>query len=318
MHAERPSSLTVVVHDARPDGVVLGGLTTPGEPDRVLRLFAANKPKAVADAFRAAATEAVRTLGFPEGTQFTLELTIQKFLIDTYRAGPFSTVNCIGYGEIETVLKSSDGTPLRTRLSKVVYWEDSTPVSSFDEIVEEAISRIYAQAAWESAVRILQEQFVSDAGDTALDKALHVAQGTGEEVDRREAVFWLGLVGKGDPAVEAALLDLFRASKEQNLAEGAAEAIGMLDLTNARGELETVLSGSKKLPIWEIDDTERVWYLLKALSLLGTPDLDGRIPASIKMRSKLTDLIAFLEAGTIPRLTARQLQDVEKGKLKLK
>ena len=318
LYAARPAGVTVVVHDARPDAIVLGGLTTPGEPDRVLRLYAAKKPGAVADAFKAATTEAVRTLGYKEGTDLTLEVTVQKFLIDTYRASGFSTVNCIGYGEIETVLKSSDGTLLRTRLSKVVYWEDSTPVGSFDEIVEEAISRIYAQAAWESTVRLFQEQFASEAGGAALDNALRVARGTGEEVDRREALFWIGLVGKGDAAAESALLDLFRASKEQNVAEASAEAIGMVDQANARAELEAVLSGSKKIPIWEIDDTECVWYLVKALYLLGTPDVSARIPAKIEMRVKLTDLVVFLETGAIPKLTARQQQDVEAGKLKLK
>jgi len=260
----------------------------------------------------------VRTLGFKEGTDFTLELTIRAFFIDAYRASGFSTANCIGYGEIEAVLKSSDGAPLRTRVARVVYWEDTTPVGSFDEVAEEAISRIFAQAAWEATVRIFQEQFASETSAAALDQALRVAQGTGQEVDRREAIFWIGLVGKGDPAVEKVLLDLFRTSKEQNLAEGAAEAMGMLDLTNTRSELEAVLSGSKKLAKWEIDDTECVWYLLKPLSLLGAPDLDARIPAKIEMRSKLTDLVRFLQTGEMPKLTAKQQEDLENGKRKLK
>lgn len=92
----------------------------------------------------------------------------------------------------------------------------------------------------------------------------------------------------------------------------------MLGLSGAREELEAVLSGSRKLSDWERDDTENVWYLLKALHLLGTPDLEKKIPAGLKMRDKVTDLLAFLDAGTFPELTPAQRQDLEKGKLKLK
>lgn len=318
LQPQRPTSITVVVHDARAVPAALGGLTAPSASDRVLRFFAESKPGEVAGAFRVAATEAAQSLGFPKGTDLTLEVSIQKFYVDMYRFSGYSTANCIGYGEIETVLKSSDGATLRKRSSRVAYWEDTTPVGSFDEVAEEALSRIYAQAAWETTVRILNEQFPPEPVEAALDNILRTAQGTGDEIDRREAVFWLGLVGQGNPAVEKTLLELFRAAKEQNVAEGAAESIGMLDLKSTREELQAVLAGTRKLHIWDVADAECAWYLLKALSLLGTPDLEARIPAGIRMRDKLTDLVQFLEAETFPALTPQQKRDIDNGLLKLK
>src|SRR5262245_19542723 len=163
---EKPPGILVLVHDARPDTVVIGGLTVSGI-DRVARLYAEASPGDVAAYFKSAANDAVRALGFQEGADFTLELTIKKFPIDMYRSG-FGPVNCIGYGEIEAVLKARDGNPVRERVFHMTYWEDSTPVHSFDEISEEAVSRIYSQSAWESTVRILQEQFPAESGAATL------------------------------------------------------------------------------------------------------------------------------------------------------
>ena len=316
----RPDGFTIVVRDERADDAVIGGATSPSQANRMLVLFATDKSGETAGYFKAAAETARSVLGFADGGDATLELTIKRFFVDMHRYGAmgFSAMNCIGYGEIDAALKSSDGAVLRSRTTRVVYWEDTTPVSSIKEVVREAVGRIYTQAAWETTVGILLEQWPSTAEKAELNRLLALARGPGEDVERREAVFWLGLVGRGDGSVSEGLVGLFRASKDQKIAEGAAEAIGMLGIASARAELEGVLSGSVRLPDWENNDTENVWYLLKALAALGTPDLEGRIPPGIKLRAKLTDLLRFVEKGAFPELTEAQREDLEKGKQKLK
>ena len=332
---------TVRAHEASPDDVFRGGkwhlpwLPTPEtvlipgpyyipHPAKVpeearqgdFRWTIVGEPGKVADFFQKAGKAVAISLGFEEGTDLMIEISITRFRIDTYQFSEFKPMECIGYGEIETSLKSRDGALLRNRVSRVVYWEDTYPVVSYKEVAKEAISRIYTHAAWESMAGVLQEQYPSGPDTAALGRLLQVARGEAKGADRREAVFWLGLAGKSDPAVADGLLELFRTSTKREVAKGAAEALGMLGAPGAREELEAVLSGSRNLPGWQTNDTENVWYLLKALHLLGRPHLEKDIPASLRGSIRLSGLVSYLETEAFPELTPDERQNLEELKLK--
>ncbi len=316
---ERPG-ISVVVHDARPDPAVLGALTNAMQPDRIHWLFAADKPGDVALLFQNASKDAAATLGFGAGTDLALDLTIAQFRIDMHSSGSIS--NCIGYGIIGAVLKAADGAVLRSATARVVYWEDTAAKNGFKDISMQAISRLYMLAAWQATAGILREQYPSIPAN-AVRGAIALT-GKGTDLERREGVFWLGLIAGGDspqnPSVETLLLALFRGQEDQTVAQAAAEAIGMIRLESAKPDLEAALSGSKKLPDWDIEDTESVWYLLKGLHGLGVTDLASRIPpgGGLNMRDRLVDLTRFLASGEIPPMSASRAQDYETGKQKLK
>jgi hypothetical protein len=317
MGQERSTGVAVVIHDARPHPAVLGLLTSTMQPDRIHWMFATEKPDEVAGVFRTAAKGAVEKLGFKEGTDVTLEITIRNFRVDLHQSG--SLANCIGYGEIDAVLEGNDRTVLRSRSFSVTFWEDAGNGTGFGEIARHGISRLYALAAWEVTAGILEEQFPPGALP-AIGPALALAKQSEDAFTRRESIFWIGLTAAGDESAPGELLVLVRSSQEQEVREASAEALGMLGATGARGELDGILSSSTKLPQWDMEDTENVWYLLKSLHALGEKGLEGQIPKTkaLNMPSRLTDLLVFLDTGKIPPLSASRQADYENGLAKLK
>ena len=311
---ENRPGIAVEVHDARADPRLVSA-TTVVDPDRVYLVYGAQKPADVAAIFQAAGRGAADALGFGTGTDLTVDLTVKEFRVDMHGRG--TAQNLIAYGIIDTVLRSSDGEVVRSRAARVTYWEDTRGLATFGQ-VGGLLSRMYRQAAWEATVGILREQY-PDIPAAALRSAMSLS-GKGDDAHRREAIFWIGLLGSpSDPSVESTLLGLFRTGDDQSLEEAAAEAIGMVRLESARPELDAVLAGKKKLSGWDNEDTESVWYLLKALENLGATDLAHRIPPGgpADMRSRLVDLLGFLATGQLPAMTPQRAKDWDEGRQKL-
>jgi hypothetical protein len=84
-------------------------------------------------------------------------------------------------------------------------------------------------------------------------------------------------------------------------------------------DFEGILAGTKKVGEWSNEETEHVWYLLKALHFLGEIDLAPKY-ATLKLNSRprLDDLKAFLATGKIPPLPAKQEQGLSKARQKIK
>jgi len=142
---------------------------------------------------------------------------------------------------------------------------------------------------------------------------------TKDDVAQRTTIFWLGLVGKNDPAVKERLLTVFRTNKVQNVREASAEALGMLGIQDAREGAEAALAGTKKVGDWDVSDTEQAWYLLRYLGRIGVGDLASRFPkADMKMRRVLTELVRFQEAGEMPRMSETEQQELEKARKNVK
>ncbi len=306
----RAEGLTIAVQDRRSVPRLIGPLS---DPNSLIIVYATKEPDALARTFEKAAMDAARTLGFREGADVKIDIAIETFRIDDYVMGGYSPVNCIGYAVIETTLTSArHATPIR-RTSRLAYWELTAGLRKIS-IGKEAISRIYTQAAWEATTRILQQEYPGLPDPAAMTQAIRAATGTDDVFARREAVFWLGLTGAGNDAASDALRSVFRTATDQEVSEAAAEAIGLVGDTNARSELEEVLAGTRRLSNWDVEDTEAVWYLVKGLYLLGTPDLKSRIPVSSRLhnRERIEDLLRFLETGALPSLTPSQEEDLQK------
>ena len=306
----RSEGVTIAVHDRRTEPSLIGPEVS--DPSNLNFVYATKEPDAVARVFEKAAMDAARTLGFHEGSDVKIDIAIDTFRIDVYRGSGYAPMNCIGYAVIEAALTPARNATSRRRISRLAYWELMAGFWKLD-LGKTAVSRIYTQAAWETTTRILQEEFPASPDPAAVAQAMRTATGTGDEFARREAVFWLGLTGTGNDAVSADLMTAFRTSTDQEVSEAAAEAIGLLGDTGARSEFEEVLAGKRRLTNWDAEDTEAVWYLVKALHLLGTSDLESRIPVSshFHRREKIEDLLRFFETGALPSLTPSQQKDFQ-------
>jgi hypothetical protein len=307
----RAESVTVVVHDRRSHPSLIG--LNVSDPTNLMVVYATKTPDALARTLEKAAMDAARTLGFREGPDVKIDMAIDAFRIDAYLSSGYAPVNCIGYAVIETTLTSARGASPVSRSSRLAYWELTAGLRKAS-LGKEAISRIYTQAAWEATTRILQQEYPALPDPAAMAQAIHAATGAGDVFVRREAVFWLGLTGSGNDAVAGALASVFRTATDQEVSEAAAEAIGLVGEGSARSELEAVLAGTRRLENWDNLDTEAVWYLVKALYLLGAPDPEARVPASphLHQREKIGELLRFLETGTLPSLTPSQEEDLQK------
>ncbi|MGH9368375.1 MAG: hypothetical protein ACRD3M_11940, partial [Thermoanaerobaculia bacterium] len=102
---DKDRAITVSVKDLRGPGQILGGaLLGP-----IYLGYVTQKENELGDLFQSAANDVVRALGMKSAEGSALELTIDDFRVTMYRFSGFSPMNCIGYGKIQTVLKSPDG-----------------------------------------------------------------------------------------------------------------------------------------------------------------------------------------------------------------
>jgi len=274
-------------------------------------------PDEVAIFMADSAREAVAVLGLDEGPLVSLEIVISQLQIDLYRvsSGP---MYCVAYMNLGVALKDEAGAVLEQNQRRLVFWEYSVPVWKFNEVAEEALSRIHQQAAWQVTVETLLRRFPQDARPDAVAKLLTTMGSEDEDMVKREMVFWLGLVGRGNPAVNEELTRLFRTSKNERIAEAASEALGLLGVSSFREEVDAVLSGSKRLDNWDLDDFEPNWYLLKTLHLLGETNLETRIPKhEMKLKWTLSHLATFLSDGTLPARSTKMVEGLEEAKEEL-
>ncbi|MGH9317777.1 MAG: HEAT repeat domain-containing protein [Thermoanaerobaculia bacterium] len=284
-----------------------GGLLTPNYFG-----YASGDRDAVSKVFQAAAKESLDVMGMSREEGLTLELVIQDFRIDFHQVkgttgpnkpGPATPMNCVGYGLVEAVLRTADGGELHRRAFRLTYYETNPPsfTASGLELMQACASRVYTLAAWESSVATLREHHGWKADPGRLQAQLGRLDGEKDPIARRKLVFWLGLTGQESEPVKERLLSLFRSEKDQAVRQAAAVSLGMLGAREIGGEVEGILSGSKPNPAWDNSDTEQVWYLLRTVSLLGTSELEAKIPKTkLFRRRNLENLARFQQTGTIP------------------
>ena len=304
--AGTPATVTVSVKDDRPAKTFLafGMLGPAGDNGGGLPL--AFQP-ASADEIPAlmswSAGEGVKAMGFSAGPSYALEVHLRNARIDLSRYSGYTPMNCVGYYQIETVLKAPDATS-KSRTFNLAYYEHTTPIMSMDEVAEEAISRILHQAVLEAVVATLHEQFPGAADPAALQHLLETARNGSDEILSREAVFLLGLTAGEDPATRKGLVDLVQTANAQRVRQGALEAIGMLGMKEQVSPIQDFMTGKQALKNWDIEDTEEVWYLVKALSLLGVKDIKQMLPTKgLRGGARLGILARYMATGKIPELS---------------
>ena len=100
--------------------------------------------------------------------------------------------------------------------------------------------------------------------------------------------------------------------------QAAAQALGMLEIAEARDDIRSILEGTEKYGDWDIQDAEHVWHLIHALALLGEQDLNARIPDSLTRRKYVVeDVVAFHATGQPPEPSAVEVEKIEKARVKL-
>jgi hypothetical protein len=244
-------AVRLVVRDERPeDSVIIGGYSHHILVDNY-SFALSERPDVVSSFFESALKEATEILGLRVGDGAVLELTIKDFRIEYFIEG---APNFLGYGLIESALKSPDGTLLRGQKFRVAVFVSGYSIAGrgmwagvgFSGAMS-AVNYIYCRAAWEAASRTLLSQYPLQPDPDAIARLLKVLDTKGDDYRRADAAFWLGLTGKNNPAVAEKLFSLFRGEKDQTVRESAAVALAMLASPGAREEIEAVLAGSKKL-----------------------------------------------------------------------
>ena len=268
------------------------------------------------------AADALPVLGFRPGkgsaSDWNLTLTIVEFRVDMYRVSGFAPMNCMGYGVVQAVLKDAGGNDVRSRTLHLAYYENTVPKMSMKEVTTGALSRIYAQAAWEAVASVLLEAAAPMPDAAAIEALARSIPDTKDDIAARRGIFWLGIVHQPLGAVTEALMASFRAPGEQKAFQAAAEALGKLGVAEAKPPIEAILSGAEEIGDWDNADDEHVWYLLRALADLGETDLASKVPKTkLTMPSKLKDLIAFEASGTIPKISPAGAAKLDEAKKKL-
>jgi phosphoglycolate phosphatase-like HAD superfamily hydrolase len=256
----------------------------------------------IAELFEAGAMEAVEILGMKPGEGALLELSIQEFRVEI-APPPFGLPNFISHGRVEAVLKSPEGEELARGTYPAASWETASKW--------EAVAAAFTKSAWEASARTLLSRFSGQPDPDAIQRVLASLDTNKDQRQRDYAVFWLGLVGRDNPAVAEKLFDLFRKEQEQSVRQSAAVALAMLLAPGAREQFEALLSGGQKLSQWDPrGDAEEAWHLLRGLWLLGVTDLGSKVPPIKRHRDKLEDLLRFQQTGEIPRMDPKDMAEL--------
>lgn len=303
--------VTVAVQDRRPATELGSGFLGPkGEQHEGIYFgYVAAAEDEVARFVEGAAKEALAAFGVPPGSGARLEIVVEEFRVDLHRWSGFTPMNCVGYGRLRTRFLEGDR-ETGGGVFRLTYYENTSPAMSMKEVTREAISRIWAQAAWEATARTLAAARGLKADPARVTAILDRMATEKSELVRRRLVFWLGLSGAATPPVAEALEAVIRTSKEPRHRQGAVEAAGMLGLGSMKPLLEKLLV--EKVGDWNPSDTEQTWYVLKALHALGEKDLVARIPKGpMKMKTRLEQLAAYLASGEMPPLAGADVQGLE-------
>jgi len=237
---------------------------------------------AVVEPMKAAAIDAVRTLGMKSGAGGALlEVGVEDFRVSPGGAG---------YGRLTVKFAPPNWGEPTVKTYNVAYFAAGA-----------ASARLYRQAAWETAAATLLAARPAAADPARIAGLLSMLDSSKDAEVRRSAIFRLGIAGKDNPAVKEKLLRIFRTAKERSLREGAVEAIGMLGIDEAKEEILGALDGTKKVGGWDASDREQAWYLIKAAHRLGVQDLQSHLPKTDEeSRTSLADLARFLQTGENP------------------
>ncbi len=317
-------AILVSVVDQREDKNLMGGgIMGPGleKGSGIYIIYATETDTEIAEHFKAAAEDAIKVLGFKTGEGgLKLEIAIEDFWIDMYRMSGFSPMNCIAFGSLQTKLSAPNLPEPRANKLKITMWDDTVPAGSMKEVAKEAVSRIYAQSAWQAVATALLDQRELRRDEEQFRRVLEQAGTSKDKMPARQAIFWLGITRQSGSPVKEKLLAILGQSEERQLHEAAAEALGLLGVHEAAPEMIAILGG-KKVGDWDNTDTEQVWYLLHGLALLGEKDLRSKIPSAqgkeMRAASKIEDLISFHQGGKAPLMSEAAVEKLAKAKEKL-
>jgi hypothetical protein len=306
------ASVEVVVRDERPEKLVLSsGLGGFSVEKGAHMAFYAEKPEALSDHVAEAAGEALEILGLKRGPGGdVLTLTVRELRIDMFWF-MMGAPNYVGYAVLDAVVTSPDGKETRR----------SFRIPSYDTSAKKAelqVAWVWSRATWQAVAQTLQAHRPAEPDPEALRK-LCAGLRNDEEDDhlRAQRVFWLGLMPRPTPLLSETLLDLFRKERRQRVSQAAADALGILGVAEAREELLAVLTGKVKNEEWNIEDTQRVWHLVRPLELLGTPDVGTKIPVTKHLPVTIQRLRDFVEKGTLPEKSEKEKEKLQKALEKL-
>lgn len=314
-------SVEVVVLDERPDRTFLAGslISASGKDEKgIYTGFGTPVEGDLATFMTAAGQEAAASIGVPRGSDLRLEIVVRDFRVDLYRRSGWSPMNCMAYGRLGIRLTGPGGAAVREAELPVAYYENEVPGMSMKEVTTEALSRLYAFAAWQATIPTLLDAFDIPVPATTLRHVEKLVDASKDEERAREYLFWLGLTGRGDAELRGKLLAWYRDSDKQKVHQTAVEALALLGASDLRAEIRDRLAGKVKGGGWDLTDNEQVWYLIRALGLLGEKGLEGAIPASLeKMRAKVVDLVRWQETGEVPRPGPKEIKEYEQAKARL-
>jgi len=319
LYPDTGRGVKITVEDRRgPDPLLAAGIVGPqGLSGKGIYLgFRGQTPEELQRLLDTEAADAARALGFRKGDELALDVVIDEFRLSMYRFSGYSPMNCIGYGKISTTVRSSDGSTDR-RQHSVAYFDHTLPVMSMKEVTKEAISRIYQQAIAEAVTAALTPHVKSAPDSGRLREIVQRIEKSPEDSDllRKRLLFTLGLAGHQDPEVNRIVLASFRSGMDQRTRQAAAEAIGLLKITEARPEIEALLAGGKKIGEWDTTDVQDDFHLLRALGRLGVSDLRAHLPnVEADMKPLLDQLIAFVEKGEMPAMREEEEKMAEQAR----